>query len=1058
MQKYFLIPLALFLLLVDSLQSADPLEWKPTSQEIGSQTEEYLDLIATGESGGWRSSSFNVDPNSLYRFKVGVQSLADNSKGCLPLGISGISRDYSFLPDSSKSVKEYSHILKTSSEGNKASFSLRHWNGTGSFRFHRPELIPVVPVFKLLKNNQSNDSLYLPLGNDESIINGQYRFHGFGSDEDGNFSRPLIYSTPSFNTNRWCFSKDQSIVYRFHLQPIQLKTSSNKKDLSPLPFSGGSIEITVGYYIGGRCVAEGSIDGKTWKELGSCEGVSTIHCKIDPALFGRKDDLSDLRIRITAQNDAKGKSYFQVTSMKVLLNLKNSDYSGQGSTFFADKEANDPQSPFQSGPYYVDPDMNFIYFVRNQSKKNLNWKPVFTVEDPRKVEDPRRVPSKEILIDAESTILLKQAIPCDRIEYNLRADLEQKLFIPFKFPVVLFTNYAKDIPDLKGKSGATTVFWCDPENKILKKTNPIRSMPKEAIQIAAPKNDFESFQIVLQRKSNAKDLNGIEGKASDLIDEKGNRIHSSKIQIRYAYYHFVERPTDSEGLVAHWPDALVPLEKGSDGYGAPLQVQAGCNFPIWITVHIDESVKSGLYRGSVLLKDSEGDLSLEIPYQLEVWNFTLPKKNRLETAFGLNAGMIQQYHHCKTDADCRAVFELYLKNFSEHRISPYNPAPFDSYSVKWNLKTDPPQADLDFSRFIPEMKRVFEQYHFTNFRLYIHGMGGGTYEKRYPPKIGQFDESTKEYKILFSDYLNQLQTELDKAGLLKGAYAYWFDEPEEKDYEFVVDGFARLKKYGPKINRMLTEEPGDILCKMLDQKDGALNIWCPVSSNFSSGEAEKRMEKGERFWWYVCTGPKAPYCTLFIDHPGTEMRVWLWQTFERKIGGILVWASNYWTSGSAFPDIPQNPYLDPMGYVSSDEKGKKAYWGNGDGRFVYPPLAAAFSEKNGEKPIIEDPVSSIRWEILREGIEDYEMLIMLSELIKKNESRLTPDQKKRIESLFQFGSITKTMIDFTKKTTPIYQKRKEIAQMILELQSKPSLSKGILQKKSISLNFSESRR
>ena len=76
------------------------------------------------------------------------------------------------------------------------------------------------------------------------------------------------------------------------------------------------------------------------------------------------------------------------------------------------------------------------------------------------------------------------------------------------------------------------------------------------------------------------------------------------------------------------------------------------------------------------------------------------------------------------------------------------------------------------------------------------------------------------------------------------------------------------------------------------------------------------MAEGDRFWWYVCTGPKAPYCTLFIDHPATELRVWLWQTWKRQISGILVWQTNYWTSGAAYPDNPQNPYEDPMGWVS----------------------------------------------------------------------------------------------------------------------------------------------
>ena len=50
----------------------------------------------------------------------------------------------------------------------------------------------------------------------------------------------------------------------------------------------------------------------------------------------------------------------------------------------------------------------------------------------------------------------------------------------------------------------------------------------------------------------------------------------------------------------------------------------------------------------------------------------------------------------------------------------------------------------------------------------------------------------------------------------------------------------------------------------------------------------------------------------------------------------------------------------------------------GDGRFFYPPLA---SVQEGDKgPILDAPVGSIRGEMLRDGIEDYEYFVMLKRL------------------------------------------------------------------------------
>jgi hypothetical protein len=110
---------------------------------------------------------------------------------------------------------------------------------------------------------------------------------------------------------------------------------------------------------------------------------------------------------------------------------------------------------------------------------------------------------------------------------------------------------------------------------------------------------------------------------------------------------------------------------------------------------------------------------------------------------------------------------------------------------------------------------------------------------------------------------------------------------------------------------------------------------------------------------------------------------------DRDILDILVWESTYWISRD---DIQQNPYLDPMGYVGGSRPEEKKYWGNGDGRFVYPPLAAAAPGISGAAPVIEPPVASIRWEMLREGIEDYEYLWMLRERIAAKRPTLTPEQ------------------------------------------------------------------
>ena len=108
--------------------------------------------------------------------------------------------------------------------------------------------------------------------------------------------------------------------------------------------------------------------------------------------------------------------------------------------------------------------------------------------------------------------------------------------------------------------------------------------------------------------------------------------------------------------------------------------------------------------------------------------------------------------------------------------------------------------------------------------------------------------------------------------------------------------------------------------------------------------------------------------------------------------------------------------------------GEIMYWGNGDGRFIYPPKSVFESEEPNE----EGPVSSIRWEMLREGMEDYEYLWLLRDLVQKGRERGLDEQTlQRAEALLEVPeSITKELDDFSKSPQPIFEHRQKVAQMI----------------------------
>jgi len=158
--------------------------------------------------------------------------------------------------------------------------------------------------------------------------------------------------------------------------------------------------------------------------------------------------------------------------------------------------------------------------------------------------------------------------------------------------------------------------------------------------------------------------------------------------------------------------------------------------------------------------------------------------------------------------------------------------------------------------------------------------------------------------------------------------------------------------------------------------------------------------------------------------------VWLWQTWEREVQGILIWETLLWTSPTAYPDpnVPQNPYEDPMGweYGYGGEPGMRRPWGNGDGRFLYPPLAAANGRPNA--PVFDPPVDCIRIEMLRDGIEDYEYLAMLRRALTAEGKGLGIEQRRSFEKLLQVpDDISASMTQFTKDPKPIELHRRRLA-------------------------------
>ena len=123
-----------------------------------------------------------------------------------------------------------------------------------------------------------------------------------------------------------------------------------------------------------------------------------------------------------------------------------------------------------------------------------------------------------------------------------------------------------------------------------------------------------------------------------------------------------------------------------------------------------------------------------------------------------------------------------------------------------------------------------------------------------------------------------------------------------------------------------------------------------------------------------------------------------------------------------------------MSYKSGyDEKpGEIGYWGNGDGRFLYPPRRDAAVD---QAPCLDAPVNSIRWENLRDGMEDYEYFWLLQqaatrELIWHGDTEML----KQARALLKVpNDVSQDLTHFTTDPRLMLAHRDQVARMIERL-------------------------
>ena len=1084
----------------------------------------------------WFSAPLTFQPGRIYRLSFCARS-ANAGSGTVVSGPTFANVDIG-VPG--KAWTQYEQVFAAPWRKDELTAPVRfgQWQMKGRAYFDDVRLSKVEAVHAM-----SGD---LVMGEGEKIEGNHYTFDApFGS-ECRNHSRPLFGFTAHYNSERWCFSEGVSVTYRHDL--------AGRKLLS------GTVGLECGYYVSGRLMADVSSDAKEWHHVGVLTNAGNVKLVLPAALFPA--DAVYVRLR-----GAKPPCQLQLYGYTFQGDADGAPLSFDGSTRYIETEASMPKVRVQ---------------VRGLGDAIPGGENLVELNVQNATGAPLETEAR-VIFSRPGENARTNAVPV-----AIAGSGAFELRIPYEVPGVGAWQMEVCLGDGFTARSAVRVpeFYNDAYGEVIPVNNPklnlwrassgwkipqYRSLPRQiakSLVLRVAKNEWEAVQLVVAPNEA---LTNVAVSVSDLAFGK-SRIPAADVQVLRVGYVPVTQTTDSAGTRAAWPDPLLP--QGAE----PVTVEAGRNQPYWIRVRASKDLPAGIYRGTVTVQ-AEG-VKVTAVLNVEVYDFALPDTLTCETAFGFNPETVWRYHKVTDPVQRRGVLDAYLRSLGEHRLSPYNPAPMDGWSVTWKglcpwrggvidtkekaegksslfvndaseqdncaavyreavtlpkkgfkvafkHKTDRPHPFLfsvnylradgawmsgrntdivvegktewqslervlnafpsgaascrfsiyaagyqeqgtgvgglwldalsvtdaatgqelveggsfepadakavtpvfDWAAWDAAMELAFATNRFNTFQMQIEGLGGGTFHARHEPVFLGYPESSPEYDILFGKYLKGIETHLREKGWLDKAFVYWFDEPDPKDYAFVTNGFAKLKRHAPGLRRMLTEQVEK------DLAEGP-NVWCPLTPSLNVEGLEERRAAGDQFWWYICCSPKAPYATEFIDHPGTELRVWLWQTWAERVSGILIWETVWWTSDTAYPDpaSPQNPYLDPMSWTSGYgvAKGSKRPWGNGDGRFLYPPLAAANGKPSA--PVLEGPVESLRLEMLRDGIEDYEYFVILKRLLAEKGAKLDSRTRMNVETLLKVpAEVSAGLTHFTKDPITIETHRDKLARAIVDL-------------------------
>lgn len=503
---------------------------------------------------------------------------------------------------------------------------------------------------------------------------------------------------------------------------------------------------------------------------------------------------------------------------------------------------------------------------------------------------------------------------------------------------------------------------------------------RETVEIAVAGGEVEAGQIIIAPVT--KPLRDVEFAVSVLEGPDGIELPKSAVTLSVMGYVQTEPEAELAFPVerAGWfPDPILPFVDRFD-------VDEGKVQSLWLSVACPAGQRAGVYRGRVTVSPTNAE-DRTIPVEVRVFAFDLPRKRSLPTSITTFEEHLTRIHG---DAWNREMYWRYVDFLHAHRIN-----------------MDRSYRENEATPTLEDVERL------------VAG-GQDAWCLRYIRQPGKGGSGTGADPATYDDYITKAIAEaqaaydvFEKAGAAELCYIYLFDEVPEEQFDALKKAAGRIREALPGVPTSTTANDREY--GLTSGVSDVMDTWATSIVAFSTEEYLAKVKRsranGVKVKWYTTIWPPDPYPTFLIEDDAIGARLLMGaMTQKYRPDGFGYWATTWW--GANDSPITKGPYTDWNPFTGAS---------HGDGSLFCP----------GE----DGPLTTIRFENFRDGLEDYEYYRLLEKAIAAGRQRGVPEaQLQSAEALLRVPEeIVKALDDFTRDARLLERHRLRIAEAIEDL-------------------------